>query len=79
MKRLLAYITGPWGRDTNENKEMAAEHNRKIFEAGYNPICPMLMLSTFIDSSIPQEHKYSNDISQDYLRRSKILVVWHKD
>lgn len=75
MKRPLAYITASWGSDANENTEIAAEYSRKIFEAGYNPICPMLMLSTFIDSSIPQEHKDSIDISQDYLRRSNILVV----
>jgi len=75
MKRPLAYITASWGSDPTENAEFAAKYSRKVFEAGYNPICPMLMLSTFIDDGIPQEHKDSMDISLDYLRRSNVLVV----
>lgn len=33
------------------------------------------MLSTFINSGIPQENKDGQDIELDYLRRSNVLVV----
>lgn len=75
MKKPLAYITASWGSDANENTEMAAKYSRKIFEAGYNPICPILMLDNFIDNSLPQEHTIGKDISKDYLRRSNIVIV----
>ena len=52
MKRPLAYITASWGVDPTENTEFAAKYSRKVFDAGYNPICPILMLSTFIDDGI---------------------------
>lgn len=61
MKRPLAYITASWGVDPTENTEIAAKYSRKVFDAGYSPICPILMLSTFIEL--------------DYLRRSNVLVV----
>ena len=76
MKRPLAYITASWGVDPTENTEIAAKYSRKVFDAGYSPICPILMLSTFIDDGIPQEHKDRQDIELDYLRRSNVLVVW---
>jgi len=75
MKRPLAYITASWGSDPTENTEIAAKYSRKVFDAGYNPICPMLMLSTFINYGIPQENKEGQDIELDYLRRSNVLVV----
>ena len=75
MKRPLAYITASWGVDPTENTEIAAKYSRKVFDAGYSPICPILMLSTFIDDGIPQEHKDSIDMARDYLRRSHVLVV----
>lgn len=75
MKRPLAYITASWGVDPTENTEIAAKYSRKVFDAGYSPICPILMLSTFIDDGIPQEHKDRQDIELDYLRRSNVLVV----
>jgi len=55
--------------------EIAAKYNRKVFDAGYNPICPILMLSTFINDGIPLEHRERQDIVLDYLRRSNVLVV----
>ena len=63
MKRPLAYITASWGVDPTENTEIAAKYSRKVFDAGYNPICPILMLSNFIDDGIPQEHAVKNDIA----------------
>lgn len=54
MKRPCASITASWGVDPTENPEIAAKYSRKVFDAGYNPICPILMLSTLIDDVIPR-------------------------
>ena len=75
MKRPLAYITAPWGDNCRENEENAARYCRQVYDAGYSPICPMLVLSTFLKDSIPQEHKDGIDMARDYLRRSHVLVV----
>ena len=47
MKRPLAYITAPWGADEMENTEDAARYCRKIYDAGFSPICPILFLPLF--------------------------------
>ena len=75
MKRPLAYITAPWGESRRENEENAARYCRQVYDAGYSPICPILVLSTFLKDSIPQEHKDGLDMAKDYLRRSHVLVV----
>lgn len=46
-----------------------------MYEAGYSPICPILLTGRFIHDGIPQEHKDSLDMARDYLRRSRVLVV----
>ena len=66
MKRPLAYITAPWGDNCRENEENAARYCRQVYDAGYSPICPMLVLSTFLKDSIPQEHKDGIDMARDY-------------
>ena len=75
MKRPLAYISASWTEDKRENEETASKYCRQIFETGYNPICPILLLASFVDESIPAELKAAQDIALDYLRRSNILVV----
>ena len=49
-----------------------------MYEAGYSPICPILLTARFIHDGIPQEHKDSLDMARDYLRRSRVLVVCGK-
>jgi len=75
MKRSLAYITAPWGADEIENTEDAARYCRKVYDAGFTPICPLLFLPLFLNDEIPQEHKDGIDIGRDFLRRSHVLVV----
>ena len=75
MKRPLAYITAPWGVDSRENQEKAADYCRQVYEAGYSPICPLMFTSQFLRDAVPQEHQDGLDIAQDYLRRSRVLVV----
>ena len=75
MKRPLAYITAPWGTDSRENQEKAAGYCRQVYEAGYSPICPMMLTSQFLRDAVPQEHQDGLDMAQDYLRRARVLVV----
>ena len=75
MKRPLAYITAPWSSNEAENTELAAHYCRKIYEAGFSPICPILQLPLFLDQSMPQEHKDGQDMATDLLRRANVLVV----
>lgn len=75
MKRPLAYITAPWGSNSEKNAEHAADFCRQVYEAGYSPVCPVLFLPSFLKDEIPQEHKDGTNMARDYLRRSHVLVV----
>lgn len=75
MKRPMAYITAAWSNNEFENTETAAKYCRKIYEAGFTPMCPLLFLSLYLDDEIPQEHKDGIDMARDMLRRSHVLVV----
>ena len=75
MKRPLAYITAAWGGNEYENTETAARYCRQVYEAGYSPICPILLTARFLQDAVPQEHKDGIDMARDYLRRSRVLVV----
>lgn len=75
MKRPLAYITAPWGNNEIENTEDAARYCRKVYDAGFSPVCPLLFLPLFLNDAIPLEHKAGLDMARDYLRRSHVLVV----
>ena len=78
MKRPLAYITAAWSGSTIEDAETAARYCRQVYDAGYSPICPILLTSRFLHAAVPQEHKDGLDIAKDYLRRSRVLVVCGK-
>lgn len=75
MKRPMAYITAAWSNNEFENTETAAKYCRKIYDAGFTPMCPLLFLPLYINDEIPQEHKDGIDIARDMLRRSHVLVV----
>ena len=62
MKRPLAYITAPWSADDIENTEDAAQYCRKVYDAGFTPVCPVLFLPLFLNDPIPQEHKDGIDM-----------------
>jgi len=74
-KSHLAYITAPWGADEIENTENAACYCRKIYDAGFTPVCPVLFLPLFLNDAIPQEHKDGIDIACNILHRAHVLVV----
>ena len=46
MKRPLAYITAPWSKNPHENAANAASY-RRVYDAGYSPVCPVLFLPLF--------------------------------
>lgn len=75
MKRPLAYITAAWSGDEYEDTDRAAWYCRKVYEAGFSPVCPILFLPLFLHDEIPEEHKSGVDMGRDFLRRSHVLVV----
>ena len=59
MKRPLAYITAPWSANEAQRTDMAAHYCRRVYEAGYAPVCPALYIPLFVDDAIlssPQKH-----------------------
>ena len=75
MVRPFAFVTAAWGSDPYEATKKAAKYCRKIFDAGYEPICPRLMTDVFVDDAEPAEHIRKKEFSDEMLRRSRILVV----
>ena len=75
MRRPLAYVTAAWNGNNRENRENAAKYCRQVYDAGYSPICPMMIHAAFLTDSIPQEHKDGLDMAMELLRRSHVLVV----
>ena len=70
-----AYVTSAWSTDRTKARRSAKRYCRKLYEAGYTPICPLLSLPEVIDVSNADEYKDYMDMSEDMLRRSRILVV----
>lgn len=58
-----------------QGKTVCKEILQKAYEAGYTPICPLLSLPEIINVSNADEFKDYIDMSEDMLRRSRILVV----
>ena len=75
MRKPMAYITAAWSNNEFEVTETAAKYCRKLYEAGYTPICPPLYIPLFLNDQVPQEHKDGIDMARDMLRRSRVLVV----
>jgi len=75
MKRPMAYISAAWSGNEFENTETAAKYCRKIYEAGFAPMCPLLFLPLYPNNEIPEEHKDGIDMARDILRRSRVLVI----
>ena len=45
-----AYVTSAWSADRSRAKRSAKRYCRKLYEAGYTPICPLLSLPEVIDT-----------------------------
>lgn len=46
-----AYVTSAWSADRSRAKRSAKRYCRKLYEAGYTPICPLLSLPEVIDTT----------------------------
>ena len=55
--------------------DQAAVYCRKVYLAGFTPICPILYLPHFLNDTIPAEHKDGIDMARELLRRSHVLIV----
>ena len=53
MKKPFAYITAVWTGGEFTVIDQAAVYCRKVYEAGFTPICPVLYLPHFLRDSIP--------------------------
>ena len=75
MKKPFAYITAVWKGGEFTVADQASVYCRKVYEAGFTPICPVLYLPNFLRDSIPAEHKDGIDMARELLRRSHVLIV----
>lgn len=74
-KKPWAYVTAAWSKDKSSAKRSARRYCRMLYEAGYTPICPLLSLPAVLDVSVADEYKDYMEMSEDLLRRSRLLVV----
>ena len=57
MKKPFAYISAAWSGQEFTDTDQAVVYCRKVYQAGFTPICPVLYLPHFLNDSIPAEHK----------------------
>ena len=72
MKKPFAYVTAVWQGGEFTVIDQATVYCRKVYEAGFTPLCPVLYL---LRDSVPAEHKDGIDIGREFLRRSRVLIV----
>ena len=70
MKKSFAYISAAWSGQEFTDTDQAVVYCRKVYQAGFTPICPILYLPHFLNDSIPAEHKDGIDMARELLRRS---------
>ena len=75
MKKPFAYITAVWKGSEFSAADQTIVYCRKVYEAGFTPICPVLYLPNFLRDSVPAEHKDGIDMARELLRRSHVLIV----
>lgn len=75
MKKPFAYISAAWSGQEFTDTDQSVVYCRKVYQAGFTPICPILYLPHFLNDSIPAEHKDGIDMARELLRRSHVLIV----
>ena len=75
MKKPFAYISAAWSGQEFTDTDQAVVYCRKVYQAGFTPICPVLYLPHFLNDSIPAEHKDGIDMARELLRRSHVQSV----
>ena len=74
-EKTVRFITAVWKGGEFTVIDQAAVYCRKVYEAGFTPICPVIYLPHFLRDSIPAEHKDGIDMARELLRRSHVLIV----
>lgn len=75
MVRPFVYITAAWSGNKEGAKEAAETYCRRIYEAGYAPVCPILFLGDYLNPESAEEVKDYADMAAELLRRSRMLAV----
>ena len=75
MKKPFAYISAAWSGQEFTDTDQAAVYCRKVYLAGFTPICPILYLPHFLNDTVHAEHKDGIDLARELLRRSLVLIV----
>ena len=91
MKKPFAYVTAVWKGGEFTVIDQATVYCRKVYEAGFTPLCPVLYLPHFLRGSVPAEHKDGIDIGRESCaaavslssvgtkstKRSRMTLPWH--
>jgi hypothetical protein len=75
MSRPMAYITAAWSNEGFTATQDAERYCRRVYEAGYLPVCPGLLFNGFLNREVMQERGDGIAMAQDLLRRSRIVVL----
>lgn len=75
MNRKRVYICSPLRGDYKANMERARRYCRQMYNAGYNPICPHIYYTQFLDDTIPEERKDGLELALNLLRSCQTVVV----
>lgn len=72
---IFAYVCAP----IRNNKRLALQQHEEYSEIlcalGYIPIAPYAMFSGFLKESVPEQREARRSMSQEILRRCRVLVV----
>ena len=71
MTRPLAYVCVA----NNENNKIKTRC-RALYDLGYLPVCPSLMFNRFLEVSCAEEREDSRIMSEEVLRRCRLLVTF---
>ena len=75
MKRPLAYITAAWSGNEIENAETAARYCRQVYEAGYSPICPVLLTARFLQDAVPGGRTVDETVKNDIATGQRLRIT----
>lgn len=75
--KIFAYVSAPTGEGFSNTK--LNNYCRQLYDLGYLPVCPPLMLNRFLNMDNPEERETGHAMSLDILRRCRVLVVCSND
>ena len=75
MEKAFAYICAA----QDAAPRLLRRYCHKVYELGYVPICPKLSLPQYLSEDVPEEQRAMSQISQQLLRRCRMLVVCGKE